>query len=454
MIHKFALGGYKMILDVNSSAFLAVDDLTYDLVDYAGENMTEKLPEEARTLVPRYGEAEVVEAWAELARLHEEGLLFSPDEFRNYRHAGDQAPIKSMCLNVAHDCNLRCRYCFASTGDFGGGRKLMPFEVGKAAIDFLLKSAGPRRNLEVDFFGGEPLMNFDVVKQIVRYARAAEKEAGKNIRFTITTNGMLLDDDKIDFINREMYNVVLSIDGRPEVHDRMRPRVDGTGSYDTILPKLRRLVEKRNHQNYYVRGTYTRENLDFASDVLHLADLGFDQVSIEPVVGDESDPFSIRKEDLPRIFREYDKLTAEMVRRNREGRGFNFFHFMIDLDEGPCLIKLLRGCGCGNEYVAVTPEGNIYPCHQFVGKHEFIMGNVMNPDEKLTRTDIKGRFSHANLFSKHGCAECWARFFCGGGCNANNHASSGDILMPMEISCALEKKRVECALMIKASQQA
>ena len=453
MIHKFALGGYKMILDVNSSAFMAVDDLTYELVDFAGENMTETLPEAARVLVPRYGEAEVGEAWAELYRLQKDGLLFSPDEFRKYSHVGEQAPIKSMCLNVAHDCNLRCRYCFASTGDFGGGRKLMPFEVGKAAIDFLLKSAGPRRNLEVDFFGGEPLMNFDVVKQIVEYARAAEKKAGKNIRFTTTTNGMLLDDDKIDFINREMHNVVLSIDGRPQVHDRMRPRVDGTGSYDAILPKLKRLVEKRGDKDYYVRGTYTRENLDFASDVLHLVDQGFDQVSVEPVVGNESDPFSIRKEDLPRIFREYDKLAAEMIRRNREGRGFNFFHFMIDLDEGPCLIKLLRGCGCGNEYVAVTPEGDIYPCHQFVGKHEFIMGNVMNEGEKLTRTDMKECFSHANLATKHGCADCWARFFCGGGCNANNHESSGDILMPMEISCALEKKRVECALMIKASQQ-
>lgn len=454
MIHKFSQGGYYMILDVNSNAFFTVDEPAYALADYAGAGMTEHIPEAALTaLTPRFARIDLEESWAELYELYQKGMLDSPDDFMRYGKAGEESPIKSMCLNVAHDCNLRCQYCFASTGDFGGGRKLMPFEVGKAAIDFLLEKSGSRRNLEVDLFGGEPMMNFDVVKRIVAYAREAEKAKGKNIRFTTTTNAMLLDDEKINFINREMSNVVLSIDGRREVNDRMRRRVDGSGSYDTIMPHIRKLVAGRGDKTYYVRGTYTRENLDFSKDVLHLVDEGFDEVSVEPVVGAESDPYSIRREDLPRIFAEYDTLADEMVRRFREGRGFNFFHFMIDLDEGPCLIKLMRGCGCGNEYVAVTPEGDIYPCHQFVGKPEFIMGNVMNPGEKLVRTDMKEQFSRANLTTKRGCAQCWAKFFCGGGCNANNYAYEGDILHPMGISCELERKRVECALMLHAAKE-
>ena len=443
-----------MILDVNSNAFLTVDEAAYALADYAGAGMTEQIPEKAvAALAPRFAHADLDESWAELYGLYRQGIFDSPDGFMPYRAAGEQAPIKSMCLNVAHDCNLRCRYCFASTGDFGGGRKLMPFSVGRAAIDFLLESSGPRHNLEVDFFGGEPMMNFGVVRQIVAYAREKEREKGKHIRFTTTTNGMLLDDEKIDFINREMSNVVLSIDGRKEVNDRMRCRVDGSGCYDTILPNIRRLVERRGDKEYYVRGTYTRENLDFANDVLHLVDQGFDQVSVEPVVGAESDPYSIRREDLPRIFREYEKLAEEMIRRRREGRGFNFFHFMIDLEEGPCLVKLLRGCGCGNEYVAVTPEGDIYPCHQFVGKPEFIMGNVLNPGAKLTEKAMKERFSRANITTRQGCPDCWAKFFCGGGCSANNQAYNGDILRPMPISCELERKRVECALMLQAAMR-
>lgn len=454
MIHKFSLGGYYMILDVNSNAFYTVDEAVYALADYAGAGMTETVPEKALAdLSGRFAANELREAWGELYELYQQGIFDSPDGFMKYASVGEKAPVKSLCLNIAHDCDLRCQYCFASTGDFGGERKLMPFAVGKAAIDFLLENSGSRHNLEVDFFGGEPMMNFDVVKQVVAYAREAEKKKGKHIRFTTTTNGMLLDDEKIDFINREMYNVVLSIDGRKEVNDRMRRRVDGTGSYDTILPKIRKLVARRGGKNYYVRGTYTRDNLDFMNDVLHLVDQGFDQVSVEPVVGPESDPYSIRQKDLPRIFEEYDKLAAEMIRRRKEGRGFNFFHFMIDLDEGPCLIKLLRGCGCGNEYVAVTPEGDIYPCHQFVGKPEFIMGNVLNPGAKLTDTAMKEEFSRANITTRQGCPDCWAKFFCGGGCNANNQTYNGDILKPMEISCQLERKRVECALMLQAAMR-
>lgn len=454
MVHKFSQNGLNIALDVNTGTVHLLDDVSYSLLDYAGEGMPELIPEEAvKELSLRYSMISLDDSWSELYELYQQGLLFSSDEYEQYKNSGDKAPIKSMCLNVAHDCNLRCKYCFASTGDFGGGRKLMPYEVGKAAIDFLVSNSANRRNLEVDFFGGEPLMNFDVVKQIVKYGREIEKEKNKNFRFTVTTNGLLLDDDKIDFINREMSNVVLSIDGRKEVNDSMRIRVDGTGSYDEILKKFKNLVEKRNYQNYYVRGTYTKDNLDFASDVLHLADLGFDQVSVEPVIAKEDVPYALTKADLPRINEEYELLADEMLSRNKKGKGFNFFHFMIDLDNGPCAIKLLRGCGCGNEYVAVTPEGDIYPCHQFVGQESFKMGNLLDQPFSLD-LEQKEKFSKANIFTKIGCADCWAKFFCSGGCNANNQDFNGDILKPFELSCEMEKKRVECAIMLQAAKAA
>lgn len=450
MIHKFKLNGYNLLLDVNSGTVHSLDDLTFDLIDYADENMGAALPAEAaEKLGEKYGLTELKESWDELYALYTGGLFYSKDIFRNYAGAGEKAPIKSMCLNISHDCNLRCSYCFASTGDFGGGRKLMPYEVGCAALDFLLQNSGTRHNLEVDFFGGEPMMNFDVVKRLVAYGRAEEKKYNKNIRFTMTTNAMLLDDDAIDFINQEMSNVVLSADGRKEINDQMRKRVDGSGSYDTIMPKIKELVDKRGEKDHYVRGTFTRKNLDFSKDVLHFADLGFQQISVEPVITDPKDEYAIREEDLPVIFKEYETLAAEMLKRKKEGRGFNFFHFMIDLDEGPCLIKLIRGCGCGNEYVAVTPDGDIYPCHQFVGQPDYVMGNVLSGG--IVKPALKEEFSKANILTKDGCAQCWARFFCGGGCNANNSSYAGGILKPLHISCEMEKKRLECALMMKAA---
>lgn len=451
MLHRFQNNGYNIVLDIASGAVHVLDDLSYGLSAFAGEDMGNEPPKEAvAEFSGKYGADSVNEAWAELYALHGEGVLCSHDDFRRYAVADSKAPIKSMCLNVAHDCNLRCKYCFASTGDFGGGRKLMPFEVGRAALDFLVENSGSRRNLEVDFFGGEPLMNFDVVKKLVEYGRSLEKTHDKHFRFTVTTNGILLDDEKIDFINLEMKNVVLSIDGRREVNDAMRPHADGRGSYDEIVEKYKKLVERRNGGEYYVRGTFTHKNLDFASDVLHLADEGFDQISVEPVVCDADSAYALKEEDLPKIFGEYDRLAKAYIERRRKGSGFNFFHFMVDLDEGPCILKLLRGCGSGNEYVAITPDGEIYPCHQFVGQDGFVMGNVLTQNGKL-EGELKSRFSKANIFTKKSCSECWARYFCAGGCNANNELYSGDMLTPLKITCELEKKRLECALMIKAA---
>ncbi len=358
------------------------------------------------------------------------------------------APIKAMCLHVAHDCNLRCKYCFASTGDFGVGRKLLDEATGKKAIDFLLENSKGRRNIELDFFGGEPLMNMEVVKYVVAYARSKEKEYNKNFRFTITTNGVLLNDEITEFLNKEMSNVVLSIDGRKETNDRFRPAINGKGSYDIIVPKFKELVEKRGQDQYYVRGTFTKYNLDFASDVMHLNELGFDQISVEPVVSPSTVDYALTEKELPQIYAEYEKLAKEMIERKKAGTGFNFFHFMLDLEQGPCAIKRLRGCGCGNEYVAVTPDGDIYPCHQFVGMEDWKMGSVYDGKINL---DMKENFAKANVYSKEECRQCWAKFYCSGGCNANNLQYAGDILTPHKISCDLEKKRLECAIMIKAA---
>ncbi|HIS68181.1 MAG TPA: thioether cross-link-forming SCIFF peptide maturase [Candidatus Gallacutalibacter stercoravium] len=453
MIHCFQLNGFNLVMDVNSGAVHVLDNCSYDIVsrmDPSLEQMPDSLPQSIRQeLSGVYPEQELDAVYAELLQLSKEGMLFSADTYEVFADRMVAAPVKAMCLNIAHDCNLRCEYCFAAKGDFGRGRMLMPASIAKAAIDFLIEQSGMRHNLEVDFFGGEPLMNFDVVKETVEYARKREKECNKNFRFTITTNGLLLTDDKIDFINKEMSNVVLSIDGRKEVNDRLRVSPNGKGSYDAIVPAYQKLVAQRSREkDYYVRGTFTKHNLDFTQDVLHLAQLGFDQISVEPVVSDEKLDYSIKEADLPRVFEEYETLAKTIIERRKEGKGFNFFHFMIDLNQGPCAIKRLRGCGCGNEYVAVTPEGEIYPCHQFVGEDQWKMGDLR--DGSFNK-DMKKDFALANVYTKEACRNCWAKFYCSGGCNANNWQYEGDIRKAHSISCELEKKRLECAIMIQAA---
>lgn len=449
MIHQYRLNGYNIVLDINSGGVHVTDDVTYDLIALLTPPLRPVCPPEAiKQLEQKYDKQDIIDAYEDVYTLYENDTLFSEDEYEQFSDMMVSSPVKAMCLHVAHDCNLRCSYCFASTGDFGEGRKLLDAETGKKAIDFLLTQSKGRKNLELDFFGGEPLMNFDVVKEIVAYARSKEKEYHKNFRFTITTNGMLLNDDIIDYINREMSNVVLSIDGRKEVNDRVRVRCDGTGSYDKIVPNYQKLVAKRGQDQYYVRGTFSKYNLDFAKDVMHLNEIGFDQVSVEPVVADPKQPYALTESDLPQIFAEYENLAKQLIDKKKKGEGFNFFHFMLDLDQGPCAIKRLRGCGCGNEYVAVTPDGDIYPCHQFVGMEEWKMGSVLDGTFDRKRKDY---FAKANIYGKEDCKNCWAKFYCSGGCNANNLQYAGDVLKPHKLSCELEKKRLECAIMIKAA---
>lgn len=449
MIHKYKLGGYNICLDVHSGAVHVLDDIAYDILDYCNENMTENVPENiVSELSAKYNEDDIKETYEALYNLYENGQLFSPDDYEQFSDLMTKAPIKSMCINISHDCNLRCEYCFAAKGDFGQGRCLMPFDIAKKAIDFLIANSGTRHNLEVDFFGGEPLMNFDVVKQTVEYARSIEKQHNKNFRFTITTNGLLLDDEKIEYINKEMANVVLSLDGRKEVNDKLRITPNGKGCYDIIVPKYQKIVASRGDKDYYIRGTFTKYNLDFTDDVMQMKNLGFEQLSIEPVVSDPNLDYSIKKEDLPAVFAEYERLADTIIETRRKGDYFNFFHFMIDLDQGPCAIKRLRGCGCGNEYVAVTPQGDIYPCHQFVGMEDYKMGSLVDGS---FNSDMKLMFARANVYSKSNCKDCWAKFYCSGGCNANNFQYEGDIHKSHTTSCELEKKRLECAIMIKAA---
>lgn len=449
MIHKYKLGGFNIVLDVNSGGVHIVDELTYDMLDNVELPFEEKCPEKVIKKLSKYYSVDEIEScYNEIVELYNDQILFSEDDYEKYADYSVASPVKAMCLNIAHDCNLRCKYCFASTGDFGKGRKLMTFETGKKAIDFLLEKSLDRKNLELDFFGGEPLMNFDVVKQIVEYARSREAEYGKKFRFTITTNGVLLDDDKIDFINREMSNVVLSIDGRKKVNDYMRKRVDGSGCYDKIMPAFKKLVEKRGDKEYYVRGTFTKNNLDFSNDVFDLYNNGFDQISVEPVVCEASADYAITEKELPAIFKEYERLAERILENEKKGKKFNFFHFMLDLDQGPCAIKRLRGCGCGNDYVAITPDGDIYPCHQFVGIEEFKMGNI---DEGTFDTNMKSYFSKTHVYTKPECKKCWAKFYCSGGCNANNYQYAGDVHNAHKLSCQLQKKRLECAIMLKAA---
>jgi uncharacterized protein len=439
-----------MAVDVNSGAVHVLDALAYRVL--ACLNDTGAVVDEAALEALR-GEntpEAVAEALEELMTLKREGLLFTEDPYRDMLPVWNKSTVvKALCLHIAHDCNLRCKYCFAGTGEYMGHRSLMSAEVGKKAIDFLLQNSGNRRNLEVDFFGGEPLMNVQVIKDIVAYAREREAAANKHFRFTLTTNATLLTEEIMQWANGVMDNIVLSIDGRKETNDRMRPRVDGSGTYDRILPKIREMVALRGERSYYVRGTFTRANLDFASDVLHLADLGFEQVSVEPVVASADSGLDLREEDMDACRAEYERLAREYVTRRRDGRWFSFFHFNLDLEGGPCVAKRLRGCGSGTEYLAVTPEGDLYPCHQFVGQPEFQMGTVF---EGVKDTEMRNRFIQTTVYNKPECDACWAKFYCSGGCAANAWQFNGDLMKPYAIGCELEKKRVECALWIKAQE--
>lgn len=456
MVHQYKNNGYNIVLDVNSGSVHVVDDLVYDVIPVAEEALKEGLFGDALQervtgkLAESYTAEETAQALAEVLELKEAGMLYTEDIYQNYiiDFKKRQTVVKALCLHIAHDCNLACKYCFAEEGEYHGRRALMSFEVGKKALDFLVANSGNRVNLEVDFFGGEPLMNWQVVKELVAYGRSLEEPHHKKFRFTLTTNGVLLDDEILEFANKEMANIVLSIDGRKEIHDLMRPNRGGRGSYDTIVPKFQKVAESREQMNYYVRGTFTRNNLDFAEDVKHLADLGFKQISVEPVVAGPEEDYAITEEDLPRLLEEYDRLAVELLKRRKEGKGVNFFHFMIDLEGGPCVAKRLSGCGSGTEYLAVTPWGDFYPCHQFVGQEEFLMGNV---EEGILRTDIRDEFKTCNVYAKEKCKNCFAKFYCSGGCAANSYQFHGSINDAYDIGCELQRKRVECAIMMKAA---
>ena len=447
MVHQYKNNGRNIVLDVNSGSVHVVDDLAYDAIALYDKKSEEEIVQELKGSYPENDIREVLE---DIRALKDAGQLFTEDIYRDYimDFKKRKTVVKALCLHIAHDCNLACKYCFAEEGEYHGRRALMSFEVGKKALDFLIANSGNRRNLEVDFFGGEPLMNWQVVKDLVAYGREQEKIHDKNFRFTLTTNGILLNDEVQEFVNKEMGNVVLSLDGRKEINDMMRPFRGGQGSYDQIVPKFQKMAESRNQTNYYVRGTFTHYNLDFAKDVLHMADLGFKQISVEPVVAPPEADYAIREEDVPVLCEEYDRLAAEIVRREKAGEHFNFFHFMIDLTGGPCVAKRLSGCGSGTEYLAVTPWGDFYPCHQFVGQEEFLMGNV---DDGVVREDIRDEFKTCNVYAKEKCRDCFARFYCSGGCAANSWNFHHSINDAYDIGCELERKRVECAIMIKAA---
>ena len=466
MIHQYKNSGLNIVMDIESGSVHVVDDIVYDIVhaldamdsvsDFRkvsdGEVKASDFSELEGYLtfmLSKYNDEDIEEAYNEVKELIEEERLFTDDIYKDFvmDFKKRTTVVKALCLHIAHDCNLACKYCFADEGEYHGKRELMSYEVGKKALDFLVANSGSRTNLEVDFFGGEPLMNFEVVKQLVKYGRSLEEPNNKKFRFTLTTNGVLLDDDILEFANKEMSNLVLSLDGRKEVHDLMRPRRGGQGSYDTVVPKFIKAAESRNQMNYYVRGTYTRNNLDFAKDVIHMADLGFEQISVEPVVADKSESYAIREEDIDTLIKQYDELTAEMIKRKKEGKPFNFFHFMIDLSGGPCVAKRLSGCGSGTEYLAVSPSGELYPCHQFMGMKDFLLGNV---DEGVIRTDIRDEFKLCNVYAKEKCKNCFAKFYCSGGCAANSYNFSGSINGTYEIGCELQKKRIECAIALKA----
>jgi uncharacterized protein len=460
VVHQYKNNGFNIVLDVNSGAIHVVDNLVYDMIallnETASENVLEYISSSASVdeiinkLEEHYSKEEIKEAIDDIKQLIEEESLFTKDIYQEYimDFKKRKTVVKALCLHIAHDCNLACRYCFAEEGEYHGRRAIMSYEVGKKALDFLIANSGNRRNLEVDFFGGEPLMNWQVVKDLVKYGREQEEIHDKKFRFTLTTNGVLLNDDILEFANQEMSNIVLSIDGRKEVHDYMRPFRNGKGSYELVIPKFIKTAESRNQTNYYVRGTFTHHNLDFSKDVLHLADLGFKQISVEPVVAQDEEAYAIKKEDIPQIYEEYDKLAKEIIEREKDGKGFNFFHFMIDLEGGPCVAKRLSGCGSGTEYLAVTPWGDLYPCHQFVGEEGFLMGNV---DDGVKNTKIRDEFKLCNVYAKDKCKDCFARFYCSGGCAANSYNFHGSITDAYDVGCELQRKRIECAIMIKAA---
>ena len=456
MIHQYKLFGYNIVLDVASGALHVVDDATYDIIAMFAEKTEDEIVAailEKYKDDPEVTEPEVRECCAEIRSLREAGKLFTEDTFES--KAGvlkekTRGVVKALCLHIAHTCNLNCDYCFASQGKYHGERAVMSFEVGKRALDFLVENSGSRRNLEVDFFGGEPLMNFDVVKELVAYARSIEKEKNKNFRFTLTTNGVLIDDDVIDFANREMSNVVLSLDGRKEIHDRHRVDYAGNGSWERIVPKFQRLVESRGGKNYYMRGTFTHENPDFLEDIKVMLDLGFNELSMEPVVCAEGDPAELTREDLPIVLDQYEKLAELMIEREREGRPFTFYHYMIDLTGGPCIYKRISGCGSGTEYMAVTPWGDLYPCHQFVGEEKYRLGDIY---EGVTNTAAQCEFSECNVYARPECRDCWARLYCSGGCAANAYHSTGSVKGVYKYGCELFKKRMECAIAIQIAKR-
>lgn len=453
MVHCYKLGGLNIVLDTYSGSVHVVDELAYDIVEMFEEKTTDEI---VAALLAKYPdradvtENEIRECCAQVEQLKEQGQLFTEDTYADkagqlkQRSAG---VIKALCLHVAHTCNLNCSYCFASQGKYHGERAIMSFEVGKAALDFLIAHSGTRHNLEVDFFGGEPLMNFDVVKKLVAYARSIEKAVGKNFRFTLTTNGMLINDDVIDFANREMSNVVLSLDGRKEVHDRFRVDYAGKGSWERIVPKFQKLVQERGNKNYYMRGTFTHANPDFLKDIQQMLDLGFTELSMEPVVCAADDPSALTQEDLPIVLEQYEKLAELMIQRRREGRPFTFYHYMIDLKGGPCIYKRISGCGSGTEYMAVTPWGDLYPCHQFVGEEKFRLGDVWNG---VTNTQCQDEFAACNVYARPECADCWAKLYCSGGCAANAYHATGSVTGVYKYGCELFRKRMECAIMVEA----
>lgn len=459
MVHVYRNNGFNIALDVNSGAVHVIDDVVFDLIPALEECVKaksdkEKISEVAFKVLSdnnkQYNKEDVLESIDEIVELFEAGMLYTDDVYEPYieQFGKRETVVKALCLHIAHDCNLACKYCFAEEGEYHGRRAIMSYEVGKKALDFLVKNSGNRINLEVDFFGGEPLLNWQVVKDLVKYGRSLEEPYHKKFRFTLTTNGVLLNDEILEFVNQEMANVVLSIDGRKEIHDLMRPHRGGQGSYDEVVPKYIKVADSRNQMNYYVRGTFTHNNLDFSKDVMHLADLGFKQISVEPVVADEKEDYAITEADVPIIKEEYDKLAKMIIERKQNGKDFNFFHFMIDMEGGPCVYKRLSGCGSGTEYLAVTPWGDFYPCHQFVGMEEFLMGNV---DDGIVKNEIVQEFKSCNVYAKDKCNKCFAKFYCSGGCAANAYNFGGSINDAYDIGCELQRKRVECAIMIKAA---
>ena len=447
LIHKFKQGGKCFVLDVNTGAVHIVDELVYDLVD---DNKLRSKEELVADFGAKYGADVVEEAYEELQELVAEGILYTEDQYEDIAHSSmdDRDYIKAVCLNIIHACNLRCKYCFADEGEYNGHKGKMSLETAKKAIDYVVKRSGPRKNIEIDLFGGEPTMMMDTIKEIIAYARENEAKWNKRIRFTMTTNATLLTDEMMDYMDKELENIILSIDGRKEVNDKVRIRFDGKGSYDQILPNIKKMVAKRDKTKAHtVRGTFTRENLDFYEDVKMMVDEGFREISIEPVVLEDGHPLALRKEDLPKIFESYDKLYDELVQKKAEGKESNFYHFKVDLNGGPCVYKRISGCGAGFEYVAITPQGEVYPCHQFVGKEEYKLGSIYDDSYNA---DLGMSFKKAHIYNKPKCRNCWARFYCSGGCQANNIAFNNDINNPYDIGCQMQKKRIECAIALKA----